>query len=189
MVSKEDLEKRYAALSNKELLDILENKFSYTELALTVALEEISRRKLNENDIKAYKNAKVKEFNTFIRKNIIDDLSFFQKLFFFFIWIPFLNFPIRRNFMDYGFVLKLKQASYYSWTGFIFCIAISIVSSNYFDFSNITFIIIWMICFIIAFIFDESFNRRSQIIKLQRYYSNPESKEETQKEENDETHS
>ena len=48
MVTKEELEKRYAELSNKELLDIIENKFSYTELAIAVALEEISKRKLDE---------------------------------------------------------------------------------------------------------------------------------------------
>ncbi|KGO90833.1 hypothetical protein [Flavobacterium suncheonense] len=187
MVTKEELEKRYAELSNKELLDIIENKFSYTELAIAVALEEISKRKLDEDDIKAYKNTKIKEFNTFIQKNIVNDLSFFQKLIFFFIWLPFLNFPLRRNFYEDGYVLKLKQACYYSWTGFIFCILASIIDSNFFDKEKIILLIIWMLSFIIAYFFDERFNRQNQIAKLQRYYSNPESDEEIMDDEENQT--
>ena len=57
MVTKEDLEKRYSNLSNAELLDIIENKFSYTELAVTVAIEEIGNRKVTEEEIKLFEGA------------------------------------------------------------------------------------------------------------------------------------
>ena len=185
MVTKEDLQKKYASFSNKELLDILENKFSYTDLAITVAIEEIAKRKLSEEDIKLYKQKKVKEINNFIEKNIVDDLTLFQKNLFFFIWIPFLNFPIKRNFIDDGFILKLKQANYYSWLGFIFLIIISIVASNL-NFSTLTFIIFWIISFLLAYFFDEYFNRESQIRKLQRIFSNPKQKEENENVEDNE---
>lgn len=183
MITKEELEKRYEKLSNKELLDIIDNKFRYTELAIVVALEEISKRKLNENDIKTYKSNKEKEFNSLVIKYIGDDLSFFQKIFFFFIWLPFLNFPMRRVFFENNYVLKLKQANYYSWAGFIFCLLASFISSKYFDNSNITMIIIWMICFVLPYLFDKKFNRQRQIKKLLDYYSNHENEDETNEKE------
>ena len=81
MVTKEDLERKYKNLSNSELLNIIENKFNYTELAVIVALEEISRRNITEKDISKFKKEKIKEAEEFVVKNIVDDLTFFQKIF------------------------------------------------------------------------------------------------------------
>ncbi len=168
-MTKEKLQKKYKDLSNSELMDIIEDKFSYTELAVIVAMEEISKRNFNEQDIKEYKIEKEKQIRSFVKKNIVDDLSFFQKNLFFYIWIPFFNFTFKRNFTDDGFELKLKQANYYSWLGFAFCATISIIESN-FGFSTPLFLIFWMLTFFITFLFDEFFNRQSQIRKLQRIF-------------------
>jgi len=176
MITKEDLEKKYSTFSNSELLDIIQDKFSYTDIAVLVAMSEISKRNLNEQDIKKYKTAKELEIKNFIQKNIVDDLSFLQKNLFFYIWIPFLNFPFKRNFFDDGFELKLKQANYYSWLGFAFCVILSAIHSNY-KFSTIVFLIIWMATFLVTFLFDEFFNRQSQIRKLQKIF-NVESEDE-----------
>ena len=164
-MTKEELEKTYEKLSNSELMDIIQDKFGYTEMAIIVAMAEISKRNINEEDIKQYKVEKQLEIRDYVFKNIADDLNFFQKNFFFYLWIPFLNFPIKRTFIDGGFELKLKQASYYSWAGFIFLVLITGFSSNY-QISTLTTLIIWMLTFIIAFLFDEFFNRQSQIRKL-----------------------
>ncbi|MBP6127699.1 hypothetical protein [Flavobacterium sp.] len=174
MVTKEDLEKRYSNLSNSELLDIIENKFSYTELAVTVAIEEIGNRKVTEEEIKLYKEKKVIEFNTLVQKNIYDDLSLIQKNLFFFIWIPYINFFIKRRFLDDEAELKLIQANYYSWFGFI-TFAITTFIGNYLHLSDNS-IILWLICFPIAYYYDEYFNRQNQIRKLQRMF--PTSNEE-----------
>jgi hypothetical protein len=171
MITREELEKRYATLSNNELLDIIEDKYSYTELAVLVALEEVSRRKLNENDIKKYKENAFKNVQAFIKKNIEDDLTFLQKNLFFFLWIPFLNFLFKRSFMDDGFVLKLKQANYYSWSGFILFVVAGIIQSQ-FKLSNSTFWILWILSFLIAYNYDEFFNRKRQIKKLNNIFGN-----------------
>lgn len=179
-MTKEELEKTYEKLSNSELMDIIQDKFGYTEMAILVAMAEISKRNLNEEDIKQFKVEKEIEIRDYIFKNIADDLTFFQKCFFFYIWIPFFNFPVKRNFIDGGFELKLKQASYYSWAGFIFLVLITGFSSNY-QISTLTTLIIWMLTFVIAFLFDEFFNRQSQIRKLQRTFR-IEPKEDSQSE-------
>jgi len=171
MITKEELEKRYVTLSNNELLEIIEDKFSYTELAVIVALEEISRRKLNESDIKKYKENAFEDAKMFIKKNIEDDLTFLQKNIFFFLWIPFLNFLFKRSFIDDGYILKIRQANYYSWCGFIFFIIDAILQSQ-FKLSNSIFWIIWILSFLLPYYYDEFFNRKNQIKKLNKLFGN-----------------
>ena len=168
MVTKEDLEKRYCNLSNEQLLDIIGDKFSYTELAVTVAIEEIGKRKLTEEEIKLYKEKKIIQFNTLFRKNILDDLSLFQKNLFFFIWIPYISFFFKRRFIDDDFELKLLQANYYSWFGFITCMVITF-ACTYLKLSDYN-LIFWLLSFPLAYYYDENFNRQNQIKKLQRMF-------------------
>jgi hypothetical protein len=174
MVTKEDLEKRYINLSNEQLLDIIGNKFSYTELAVTVAIEEIGKRKVTEEDIKLYKEKKVIKFNTLVQKNIVDDLSLIQKNLFFFIWIPYITFFFKRRFIDDDFELKLLQANYYSWFGFITCIIITF-GCTFLKLSDYN-LIFWLLSFPLAYYYDEKFNRENQIRKLQKMF--PTSNEE-----------
>jgi hypothetical protein len=47
-MNREDLQQQYATLSINELLEIIDRKFDYTELAITIALEEINRRSISE---------------------------------------------------------------------------------------------------------------------------------------------
>lgn len=170
MIIKEDLEERYAKLSNKELMDIIGNKFKYTELAVVVALQELSKRNINEEDIKSYKEQEIQETKVFIVKNVIAELSFFQKIIFYILWIPFLSFLFKRSFIDDGFVLKVKQANYYSWFGFIFCL-LTILVGNQFNWPDLVFWIIWIACFPIAYYFDEHFNRGKQMKKYGHMFS------------------
>ncbi|HAK11757.1 MAG TPA: hypothetical protein DCO78_07060, partial [Chitinophagaceae bacterium] len=85
-MTKEELQSTYSKLSNQELLEIIDRKFEYTELAITVAFEEISKRNISEEDISNYKTEQVEKAVKFVKKNIVDDLSLLQKNFFFFIW-------------------------------------------------------------------------------------------------------
>jgi hypothetical protein len=169
MVTKEDLERKYKNLSNSELLNIIENKFNYTELAVIVALEEISRRNITEKDISKFKKEKIKEAEEFVVKNIVDDLTFFQKIFYYFLWLPFFTFAFRANLYHDGYILKYKQANYYSWLGFLCVLFVSILDTK-FEFSFFVFLIIWMILFIPCYYFDEFFNRNVQIKKLRQIY-------------------
>lgn len=130
MVTKEDLEIRYAALSNSELMDIIDRKFEYTELAVTVAIQELGKRDVNEQDVANYKEKVFTEFHDEIQKNFVDDLTVTQKLlFFYFFWIPFVTIPIKNNFVRDGFLLKRSQAGFFSIMGFAACfISILLVS-------------------------------------------------------------
>ena len=164
MVLKEDLEKRYSKLSNQELMEIIENKFSYTELAVSVAFSEISKRKITEEDIKTYKDFQIIEAEKLIKKNIVEDLTLVQKILFFIFWIPFIGFLLKRNFIEDEYILKLMQANYYAWFGFISCVLCIQIDSNL----TFSFWFWWIVCFLLALLFDEKFNRQNQIKKLQR---------------------
>src|SRR5712664_911465 len=71
-MTREDLEKQYAALSTNELLTIVDRKFGYTELAVTVAIEEMNRRNISEEDIKSYKEEQISQAISFVKRNIVD---------------------------------------------------------------------------------------------------------------------
>jgi hypothetical protein len=171
-MTREDLQEQYASLSTNELLEIIDRKFDYTELAVTVALEEIGRRNLSEENIREYKEEQVAQAKSFIKKNIVDDLNVIQKILFFFIWLPLLNFPFKQNFRDGNYVLKLKQANYYSLLGFVF-MALTLISTGFFPHSALTDFTIWFLGFLPAYGFDEYFNRKRQIRRLRSMFGPP----------------
>jgi len=168
-MTKEDLEKQYAEFSTNELLEIVDRKFDYTDLAVAVALAEISKRGISEEALKEYKDLQVSRIKESVRKIVIDDLKIGYKIFFFFIWFPLLNFPFKQNYRDGNFVLKLSQAKYYSALGFLFMMLTGLVSGVY-DLSNLTAVTIWFISFIPAYAFDEFFNRKRLIQRLLTRY-------------------
>src|SRR4051812_45138504 len=98
MVTKEELQKKYATLSPDKLMEIIDNKFDYTELAVTIAIQELSSRNITEDEVKSYKDKQVEKVTTFVKRNIVDDLNLLQKNLFFFIWFPLLTYAFRRNF-------------------------------------------------------------------------------------------
>lgn len=120
MPSKTELEKRYTDYSNEQLLDLLNDRESYTELAVNVATCEVKRRHLSEQDIKDYVATKYRKAELYIEKNIHEELSLFLKSLFYFCWVPILTFPFKLNFQEDGAILKLKQSNFYSFAGFIF---------------------------------------------------------------------
>src|SRR6185312_598649 len=164
-MNKEDLEQQYAALSTNELLEIVDRKFDYTDLAVTVALAELSKRQISEESMKEYKELQISRFKESVRKIIIDDLKVGYKIFFFFIWLPLLNFPLKQNYRDGNFVLKLSQANYYSGLGFLFIMLTALFSSLY-NLSTLTAGTIWFLSFLPAYAFDEFFNRKRLIQRL-----------------------
>ena len=54
MVSKDELKGIYAMLPTEKLMEIIDNKFGYTELAVSVAFEELANRSISEEEIKKY---------------------------------------------------------------------------------------------------------------------------------------
>ena len=178
MVSKEELQVTFSSLPTEKLMEIIDNKFGYTELAVSVAFEELAGRKISVNEIKVYKSKQIEKLNSYIRKNIAHDLSLSQKNLFYFIFIPILTAPFRLVFREKGFKLKLKQSSYYSLFGFIFfCLSAIFLSQGL---SNLFVAAFWMGGFIPAYLMDEFFNRQRQIRKLQKIFGTPEEEESAQ---------
>ena len=51
MITKEESEHNFSTMINHELLEIMDRKFEHTELAILVALQELSKRNLSEEYI------------------------------------------------------------------------------------------------------------------------------------------
>jgi len=177
MVSKQELQLTYSSLPTEKLMEIIDNKFGYTELAVSVAFEELAGRKISEEEIKSYKSKQIEKLNSYIRKNISHDLTLSQKNLFYFIFIPLLTAPFRQTFREKGYKLKIKQANYYSLFGFIFFLLSAWFLTQ--NLSNLFVAAFWMGGFIPAYLMDEFFNRQRQIRKLQRMFGPLEPEEES----------
>ncbi len=175
MVSKEELKVTYAMLPTEKLMEIIDNKFGYTELAVSVAFEELASRQISEEEIKNYKFKQIEKLNNYIKKNISIDLAFSQKNLFYFIFLPIFTFPFKQEFREKGHKLKIMQANYYSIMGFLFfCISAWFLSKGL---SNLFVAAFWLGGFIPAYLMDEFFNRQRQIRKLQKLFGQNEAEE------------
>jgi hypothetical protein len=157
MPTKEELQLRYSTYATENLLDIIDHKFDYTDLAVMLAIEELAKRNITEDDIKNYKAQKTE--TEVIRKNFVDGLSLLQKNLFYFLWIPILNFAFKMNYRDDGYLLKLRQANYYSLCGFL-GLGVSAIVSIYFELGDIHSLAIWIAMFIPAYLLDKHFNKQ-----------------------------
>lgn len=119
-INREELKERYIKLSTNELLEIIDDKFGYPDLAVKVALAELFRRNQSENDIQNYKVKLVQYFKGCILKIVYYDLKVYQKMLFYIFWMPVLNSAFKMKFQEKIEYLKLKQANYYSLMRFVF---------------------------------------------------------------------
>ena len=168
MVTKEELQNKYTKLTIEELLIIIDNKHDYTDLAVSVAISELAKRNIAEEQISNYKAKQVDALKKYVRANVVDDLKLWQKLLYYIFFLPILNFPFRRNLAEDGYALKLKQATYYCWAGFWGLLVAAVLTI---DAGSIRALLIWGILFIIAYIYNEQFNRQKLINKLNRIFT------------------
>lgn len=173
MVSKEQLETTYALLHTNKLLAMMDNQSDYTELALAVASAELTKRNVGDAEITLYEEEQLAKAEVLVHKILYDELSFLQKNLFYFLWFPILNFAFKMNFKQDGYLLKLKQANYYSLAGFGFFMLAGILSPllNISDFEALG---IWILGFVVAYFFDQRFNRQRMIGMLQQVIKNKE---------------
>lgn len=167
MVSKEQLHATFSALSTEKLMEIIDNKFGFTELAITVAIEELSHRTVSEEEVRNYKFKQLKKLNTYIKNNIWAGLNISQMNMFYFIWLPLFTIVFKQNFRQEGCALKLRQANYYSLIGFLMFVLVALLFNHV---SNATLIAIWIGGFIPAYTFDDFFNRHKQVRKLEKIF-------------------
>jgi hypothetical protein len=173
MLSSEELKRKFAAYSTIELFDILENENDYTERGIKAARAELLNRNVSEEDRDSYKEIKIQEEASFIKKNISEDLTVFEKIRFYIFWIPIVNFAYKQNYREDGFVLKLKQANYYSLTGLVFFIISAFIQIGT-EYPVIKFLLIWIAGFLLSFSFDEKFNREILLKRIKKIYGHKE---------------
>ena len=166
-------------LPTEKLMEIIDNKFGYSELAVSVAFEELAGRSISEEEIKNYKFKQIEKLNNYIRKNISLDLAFTEKNLFYFLFVPIFTFPFKQTFREKGYRLKIKQANYYSLLGFVFFLLAAFFQVR--GMSNLFVIALWLSGFIPAYLMDESFNRQRQIRKLQKLFGPIDAEETGQK--------
>ena len=164
MVTRDSLEEKYATLEKDELLEITSNRGDYEKIAVEVALQELKRRKVSNEEINHYlsKTAYRPDHAT-IDKYFID-LSFFQKVVSYFFLLPRYRYYFTMPFTTEGTALKAQQANYYLVAGVSFLI-LGAISANFYLSS---FLVIWPSGFIIAYLFDIGFNKQWQITGLRK---------------------
>ena len=164
MVTKENLQAKYAGLSNQALIGILERKADYTELAVEVATKELEGRKITPADIQSYEKEKEDKV-IFSYKNAVIDLTIWQKILFYIVFIPVLRRALKANFYEDGSLLKLKQASYFtytSWAGIIMAVVASFGADDGISLA------MWILCFIPSYLFNEYSYKPKQLININR---------------------
>jgi hypothetical protein len=161
MVSREDIAKTYSGLSTDELLAIVREQGGYTALAISAAQEELAKRNVTEAQVLEF-DERIEQAKTVARQSASEELSFLQKCFFYFIWVPLLHFPIKQNLREDGFVLKVRQAGYYSIAGFISFILTALISAAI-NLSDLLSIMVWALLILPACVLDKYFNKRTQL--------------------------
>ena len=150
MINRESLQDEYAKMGTYDLLEITSNKSDYTELAVSVALDELNKRNVPEAEIKSY----VSVFAYKPDKKTIDkyfvDFNIFHKAGNYTLVIPIVKYKTSSDFCRYtGFALKAQQANYYLVMGTAFLIIAIILAANY----QASFLLIWSSGFFISFLF------------------------------------
>lgn len=168
MITKEDLQQKYQKLSTEKLIEIIDNRANYTELAVEVAIAEFESRNVPKKEVTDYRVKQVDQLNSAVERSV-EPLGFLQKLLFFFLFIPLLHFAFKMNYRSDGAALKLRQSNYYSLIGFISLIlsTLTIVAFDW-NIADSTILGIWMIFFIPAYFFDDHFNKRIIVERTKR---------------------
>lgn len=156
MISEEELKHKYRSASLGELVNIVDHPGEYIPEAVKVAQAEMKRRRLDEEDIKNYKTQMVSEKQIRQLHAASLKLSFWHKALFYFgsLFHTFLGYAFKQNFKEDEAVLKLRQASFFKWSGVI-VIIITLVLSLWLDLNTIASVVIWVIGFFISISIDK----------------------------------
>jgi hypothetical protein len=162
------LRKRYSQFTRSQLLNIVDNQGNYTDLAISIALDELSRRGVWEEDILSYEKEQFEKEKILIEKSINYELNLWHKMLFFSVLIiPFFGAAFRQNFLEDGHMLKLKQAAYYSRFGF-FSIIFVVIISIFFVLGNLISLSVFISFFLVALVFDNRMNRQKMLREMER---------------------
>ena len=170
-MNKEELRKQCESLSNQQLIAIVDNKIRYNVQIVTAAQIELESRAISKEEVKTHKRQLTQQARI-ITGNIVDELGLPDKILFFIIFFPRLNYFVRRSYRKQNYVLKLRQAGYYSLLGFVSCILIFSVGLQ--RLSPVDCFIIWGLSFLPVYAFDHYYYKQKTIERLRMRAANPE---------------
>ena len=97
---------------------VVNNKRLYTEQIVRVAYQEIRKRKLSKEEVRGIE--KVQAHRSKVKTgDFITDILLLEKLGFYFICVPVLHRFVLRDYRRKGYLLKVRQGAYFTYTGFI----------------------------------------------------------------------
>ncbi|HOX81832.1 MAG TPA: hypothetical protein PLJ60_05330 [Chryseolinea sp.] len=158
MQTKEKLSKLYSKLPDKKLLDIVNDKDQYTDIALNIALEEIRKREIKTDQVQDYIENKILE--TKISEHVASiELTFLEKVKFFCIWfLPFIEVAFRMNLIEDGLKTKVKQSRVFSTVGFLTFMLTGFLGVI-FEHSNFESFSIWFLFFVLTYFIEKRFRK------------------------------
>jgi len=160
----EEIKAQCKTLSNEELYLIVTNRIRYDYVIVAVAEGEIKRRGLSKEEFREFKKGQAHR-SKIIQGDIYQDLLFFEKLAFFFLCIPRLHYWVGRDYRRRGYILKIRQAQYYSVTGLISVFVSLIVLSGAGVLIGVC-LIVWALTFLTAYLFNQYYFRERTIRRL-----------------------
>lgn len=159
MITEEELKDKYSSATIGELVNILVHAGEYIPEAVKAARTELTRRRLDEEDIERHKAQMISEYQVEQLHAASLKLSFGHKVFFYFCWfLPiFLDHALKQNFREDKAGRKLPQASFFKWAGII-CLFTAVILSLWLDLQSTTTAAIWVIGFVFSFTVDKKLN-------------------------------
>ncbi len=159
MQTREELAKLYSTFSDRQLLDIINEKDQYTSIALIAATEEIQKRNLKEEHLASY--VETKNLEAKVAEHVASiELTFLEKLLYFVMWfLPFfIGIATRMNLAEAGLKTKVKQSKLFSTLGFLTLIPTGFVAVllHLSDFGSI---VIWLMFFVLTYYIEKKFRK------------------------------
>lgn len=148
MTYKEELKQQCEALSNQELLTVVNNKGRYNEMIVTAAQIELKKRQVTKEDRQEYA-AQEKALNRTITGNITKDLHFIEKVGLYVLCLPILVGLVARDYRRRKLHLKARQSYYFAFSSMIWLV-IMLATSIVYEYNATSFLIIWAVGFILA---------------------------------------
>lgn len=179
-MTREQLEKNYKNFPTSELLKIANTPSDYTPLAVEVAKIELETRDISQEDVEAFENKRRQIRKKMVKVNLEDDLTIWLKAFFYFLFkFPYAADALKDEYKKKGYILKLNQTNYYTVASIVFLLLYGL-SALIYSSSVVSFFSTWIAGFILAYLYDENFNKENHIRKLKELY--PDDKIEVERE-------
>ena len=153
----EEIRQQCEALSNEELLLVVNNKRLYTEQIVRVAYQEIRKRNLSKEEVRGIEKVQVRRSKV-KTGDFTTDIHLLEKIGFFFIYVPMFHRFVLRDYRRKGYLLKVRQGAYFTYTGFLSFFAL--LAAGVHRISLLTGAGIWVSFFFLTYALNQFYFRQ-----------------------------